>query len=100
MSEPTPEDLGPHERAWSLQSDLERCAHVAEAVRRVREVQAEQGKEPYTPQALVDLGYRALTGWPVAIRRALAAEAEVERLRRGGDGGQPSPNTSDDIGRN
>lgn len=28
-----------------------------------------------------DMGHRAEAGWPAAIRRAIAAEAEVERLR-------------------
>lgn len=69
MSEPTPEDL---ER--DLVADLETCEAAS--------------PDPWSPVRTTSNHYadyvfakEARNGWPAAIRRALAAEAEVARLQ-------------------
>ena len=65
MNEPTKEDM-----ARSLEADL----------RFVEQIRRHQGSD----RSDLDAEFWAIgdAAWPAAIRRALAAEAEVERLRK------------------
>lgn len=76
MTEPTPDDL-----ARDLAADLAEAQRDAASQAAVDAAQAFQGLPTYTCGAIVVLGHRAREGWPAAIRRALHAEAEAERLQ-------------------
>src|SRR4051812_3420398 len=75
IDQPTAED-----KARDLEADLELVCGAADTQALVTQTEKAIGRTPYVCGALVDLGWKACSGWPAAIRRARAAEAEVERL--------------------
>lgn len=78
MSEPI--SASPLLTTQQLLDDLELCERTDVLQKRADATQRIQGREAYTTEAVVMLGHSARTGWPAAIRTALALRQSLAAI--------------------